>query len=144
MSLATRTRFPELDTLRERIDRLFAEFTVWPRADFEKTVMPIDVQETARELTVTASLPGIKAEDIYMEVEGGILNIRGESREERDETEGNWHVLERRIGSVQRSLTLPAAVDPETSRATIKDGVLTVTFAKTEQASPKTIEVTPA
>lgn len=144
MSLATRTRFPELDTLRERIDRLFAEFTVWPRADFEKTVMPIDVQETNRELTVTASLPGIKAEDIYMEVEGGILNIRGESREERDETEGNWHVLERRIGSVQRSLTLPAAVDPETSRATIKDGVLTVTFAKTEQASPKTIEVTPA
>jgi HSP20 family protein len=45
---------------------------------------------------------------------------------------------------VQRSLTLPAAVDPETARATIKDGVLTVTFSKAAQALPKTIEVTPA
>jgi HSP20 family protein len=133
-----------LDTLRERVDRLFAEFAVWPRNGIEKLAMPVDVQETEYELTVTASLPGIKAEDMYVDVDRGVLTIRGESREERDEERGDWHLQERRVGSVRRSLTLPAAVDADTAAATISDGVLKVTFTKSSKAAPKSIAVTPA
>jgi HSP20 family protein len=144
MSLATITRKPELETLRERINRMFAEFGTWPRVDAEMLSMPVDMQETDSELRVTASLPGVKAEDIYVDVDRGMLTIRGESREERDEDQGRWHVQERKVGSIQRAMTLPAAVDADTARATIEDGVLTVTFTKTTQSKPKSIEVTPA
>lgn len=141
MSLATRTRFPELDTLRERIDRLFAEFAAWPRADGERQVMPIDLQETDDELTVTASLPGIRPEDVSVEVDQGVLTIRGESREERDETRGAWHIQERRTGSVQRAIALPVAVDADSATATLKDGVLSVTLKKTTPTRPRSIPV---
>jgi group II intron reverse transcriptase/maturase len=80
MSVATRTRFPELDTLRERIDRLFAEFVAWPRDGIEKLAMPVDIQETEHELTVIASLPGIKAEDLQRNIARHLLELVQELR----------------------------------------------------------------
>ena len=143
MSLAVRTRFPEFDTLRERVDKLFTEFGVWPR-EMDRAGLPLDVQETDADVVVTASLPGIKPEDITVEVERGRLAIRGESRAEREETKGTWHLQERRVGSVERVFTLPVAVKEDTGTADYHDGVLTVTLKKDKVTPGRTIAVTAA
>jgi HSP20 family protein len=141
MSLAVRTRFLELETLRERVDKLFAEFAAWPR-EMDRVSMPLDVEETDSELVVTASLPGIKPEDINVEVDRGRLAIRGESREEsREEKKGTWHVQERRVSSVERLFTLPVAVKEDTAAAEYKDGVLKVTFKKDGVMQVRKVEV---
>jgi HSP20 family protein len=140
MSLAVRTRFPEFDALRERVDKLFTEFAAWPR-ELERVSMPLDVQETDDELVVTASLPGIKPEDISVEVDRGRLAIRGESRAERAEQTSTWHVQERRVGSVERLFTLPVAIKEDTAVAAYKDGVLKVTFKKDGVTKAHKVEV---
>ncbi len=103
--------------------------------------MPLDVQETDDGVLVKASLPGVKPEDIAVEVRNGVLTIKGESHEHRDETRGRWHVVERRVGSVERSVTLPTPVDESSGDAKYEDGVLTVAFKKSVEKPGKKIEV---
>jgi HSP20 family protein len=142
MSLATRTRFPELETLRNRVDRLFADFANWPQGFASRVDVPVDVQEVDNRVIVKATIPGYKAEDIDVEVTKGVLSIHAESREERDNTCGAWHMQERFVGSVERVLRLPVEVRDEPVKAEYKDGVLTITLEKTEPAPRRKVEVT--
>jgi HSP20 family protein len=142
LSITPRSRFLDMDTLRERFDRLFSDLTSGMGDD--RGVMPLDVHETEGEVTVKASIPGIKPEDISVEVRNGVLTIRGESHEHRDETRGKWHVVERRVGTVERSTTLPAPVDESSGEAKYEDGVLSITFHKSFEKPGNKIEVKPA
>jgi HSP20 family protein len=142
MSITPRSMFRELETLRNRIDRLFSDMDLSPepRADGQ-LVPPVDLQETETEIIVTASMPGIKPDDISVEVDNTQLVIRGQSREERDEKTGSWHVHERRFGSMYRSLTIPSAVDEGQAEAKLHDGVLEIHLPKSEVSRGKQIEV---
>jgi HSP20 family protein len=141
MSITTWSPFREMETLRERMDKLFAEMNSHPTLTFEPSSLALDVKETDETVVVTASVPGFKSEDLTVEINKGVLSIRGESKTERDETKGTWHLQERRFGSVQRAITLPAAVYDDEAKATLADGVLTVTVPKSDRTPTRKIDI---
>lgn len=139
MSLTTWSPWKELEAVRERFDRLFSELARWRGA--EELTIPLDVKETDDSIIVRASLPGFRPEDITVEVRQGVLTIRAESWEEREETKGTWHIRERRVGSVYRSLTLPAPVREEEGQASYEHGVLEIQLPKAEAGERRRIPV---
>jgi HSP20 family protein len=141
MSITTWSPFREMDTLRERMDKLFAEMTGLPKFTFEPSSLELDVKETDDNVVVTASVPGAKPEDLTVEINKGVLTIRGESKTEHEETKGTWHLQERRVGSVQRTITLPAAVYDDEAKAALAEGVLTVTIPKSDRTPARRVEI---
>jgi HSP20 family protein len=101
-----------------------------------------DVIETEREIRVVTEMPGLKRENIEVDVENNVLTIRGEKREERNEGEpGRFHLAERRYGTFTRSFVLPRDVDAEQIQADFEDGVLTVAIPKSERSRRRRIQV---
>jgi HSP20 family protein len=101
-----------------------------------------DVVETEREIRVQVEMPGLKRDNIEVDVENNVLTIRGEKREERTEgQEGRYHLAERRWGTFARSFVLPRDVDADNIQASFEDGVLTVTIPKSEKARRRKIDV---
>lgn len=86
-------------------------------------------------------LPGVSKDDVKITIESNILTIRGEKKQEKDVKQENYQRIERSYGSFQRSFTLPGTVKSDAIDAIFKDGVLTVTLPKAEEAKPKHIEV---
>jgi HSP20 family protein len=141
MSITTWSPLREFETLRERMDRLFSEMGTMPRLTIEPGSLALDVQETDDAVNVTASVPGFKPEELTVEINKGALTIKGERKEEREETKGTWHLQERRFGTVHRAITLPTAVYEDEAKATLKDGVLTVTIPKAERTQTRRISI---
>lgn len=130
-----------LRALTEQIDDIFGVEPGGTRAIGEWGP-PVDLEETENELIFTAELPGMNKDDVDIEIENGVLAIRGEKKEERkEEQKGRRYVYERQYGSFLRSFTLPRSVDQDRIRARFDNGVLTVTLPKTEQARGKRISV---
>ena len=123
--------------LRREIDRLFED--VWGRGDSARSWVPsVDVRESEKAITMEFELPGIRAENIDIMAENGVLTVRGEKREERkegDEEQGRYHVVERSYGEFVRSFQLPPGVDEDNIEADFDNGVLTVKVPKSETQS---------
>ena len=100
-----------------------------------------NVVETGEALQVTVDLPGMKPEDVDVEVKDGALWISGHREEEKQEEGDTYHRRERRVGKFRRIEPLPVTVDQERVTASYVDGVLTVTLPKVEEAKAKTIRV---
>jgi HSP20 family protein len=107
----------------------------------EEWTVPLDVREQDGKVIVEASVPGIKAEDIEVSVEEGVLAIKGETKTETEEKKEGYLLKERREGSFYRSVRLPDSVDSTQAASTYKDGVLTVTMPKTPEKQPSKIKV---
>ena len=104
--------------------------------------MPLaNVAETPQALEMTFELPGLKAEEVKVEVREGELWITGEKKEEKEEKEKSYHRIERRFGEFRRVMPLPTNVDPEKVVAEFKEGFLKVTVPKVEEEKPRVIEV---
>jgi HSP20 family protein len=104
-----------------------------------RVALAIDLSEDDTRYLLSAELPGVKREDVTVEVEAGVLAIRGEKkRAERDERR---RVVERCYGAFARSFTLPSDADPERVEAAFKDGVLSITIAKREPRRPRAVAV---
>jgi HSP20 family protein len=101
----------------------------------------VDVTESDDHYIVTVELPGLKKDDVTIELHEGTLAIRGEKRSERDEKREHRRHVERSFGTFSRSFSLPANVDSEHIDARFEDGVLTVKVRKTEEAKPKTVDI---
>ncbi len=95
----------------------------------------LDVRETPQGLELTAELPGVQEEDITLSLEGEVLSLRGEKREEKGGEERGVHIQERSYGSFQRSLRLPFAPEPGRVEAGFDKGVLRVTLPRPEAAA---------
>lgn len=92
-----------------------------------------ELSETDDEIRVKAELPGMDEKDIHVTVEGDVLTIRAERKEERETKKRNYHVSEMSYGGYSRTIPLPAEVDASQARAKFKRGVLTLNCPKTEQ-----------
>jgi HSP20 family protein len=126
--------FGRLTNLQDELDRLFeSPLTGWAPA--------LDVQEDKDKFTIRAELPGLKREGIDVSLQDGALVISGERTSEKIEEGVEIHRQERFFGKFQRALTLPEPVAADKVKADYRDGVLTVTLPKTEEAKPKKIDV---
>jgi HSP20 family protein len=101
----------------------------------------LDVVESDDAYIVRASLPGLKAEDIDVNIEDDVLTIKAERSEEHEESDEHYLMRERTYGAYRRSVRLPSGVDGDNTTAQFEDGVLTLTLAKREEFKPKKIEV---
>lgn len=137
--------FRPVTTLRDELDQIFntAFGQVFGPADQTQSpwVPAVDLYQNKDSFTVKCELPGLKKEDINISLHDGSLTISGERKREEKKQEGEVYRTERYEGSFSRSLVLPSKVDAEKINATYKDGVLTVTLPKAEEAKPKQIHV---
>lgn len=103
----------------------------------------IDVQQRNDAVVVRADLPGVRKEDVQVEVEDDALIISGQRREEREEggDDQGYRLVERSYGSFYRSVPLPQGANPDEIEATMRDGVLTVTLPVPEAARPRRITI---
>jgi len=135
---------PFLD-LRRDMDRMFERF--WRLSGFEpfeevlwpsRTFAPaLDVSEIDDHVRVTAELPGLDKDDVEISVDGDNLVLSGEKKQEDERREGGYHRAERYYGAFSRRIPLPCDVNFDKAEATFKNGVLTVTLPKTEEAKRK-------
>jgi HSP20 family protein len=100
-----------------------------------------DIKENEKEYVVIAELPGIDTKDLDVTFSDGILTVKGEKREDHEEKRGDYHSIERRYGSFQRSFRLPGKVKTDNIDANYKDGILRLTLPKAEASEIKKIEV---
>jgi len=100
-----------------------------------------DMEDTENEFVFRAELPGFEPNDLDVQVSGQLLTVKAEKKEQRTEKQGNGHYRERQTRSFQRTITLPAGVDPEKIEARCHQGILEVHVPKTEKARGKRIPV---
>jgi HSP20 family protein len=122
----------DLLAIQQRLDRFAPGPAGW--------VPPIDVRETADEYVITAELPGLRRDDIHIQVTDGRLQISGERRERGLPCE-QYHRIERGHGSFSRTFQLPLPVDEDRVTAELRDGVLTVVCPKAAEGSARRIRV---
>jgi HSP20 family protein len=146
----SRPRRP-LESLRQEIDRLFDDFGIgtwrspfrssffdmgpFRRAKAAFSGMPaVDVAETEKGYKVVAELPGMDEKNIEVKITNGMLTIKGEKQEDKEEEKQDYYVRERSFGSFERTLPVPDGVDLDKVDASFKNGVLTVALPKTAEA----------
>jgi HSP20 family protein len=101
----------------------------------------IDLVEAENQFEVTVDLPGLKPEEVNVELKDGDLWISGKREEKKEEEGKTYHRIERRHGEFRRVLPLPSTINEEKIEAKFENGVLKITVPKTEEAKPKHIEV---
>jgi HSP20 family protein len=142
--LATWPAFNRWTSLRDELNDLF-EMPLWSGFGrqtqlFGAWTPALDVYQNNDNVVAVIELPGMKKEDIEISLHDGVLSISGERHSESKEGE-NAERTERFVGKFRRSITLPARVDANKVSASYKDGILTVTLPKAEDAKPKQIQV---
>jgi HSP20 family protein len=132
--------FAELAELRSRFDHLFEDLT----PGSSRTWTPaIDVVRNGDKLTIHADVPGIKPEEVKLEVEDGVLTISGEHEETSKDEKEHFVRRERRYGAFSRSMTLPKGVDAKKITATTHDGIVEVTVPLPVEAQKDKVTITP-
>ena len=106
-----------------------------------KFLPEVNMAETDKAVEVTVELPGMKPEEVKVELHDGALWIMGEKKEEKEEKGKTFHRIERRTGAFRRVMPLPVEVEADKVDARFHDGVLTIGLPKIEKAAPKKIEV---
>jgi HSP20 family protein len=144
--LVPRRESSDLMTLRDAVDRLFQESFVRPFSTLfpasARGAMALDVYDQDDAVVVEVTVPGVKPEDIDVRITGDVLSIRAESKQEKTISEDRYSYKERSYGVMQRSITLPASVDPDKAEAKLEHGVLKLTLPKVEQQKARQIKVT--
>ncbi len=136
----------EMVDMRRQINRMFDNLfrgELPEPSDLLSTWNPsVDIAEREDGYVVKVELPGVNKEDVRITLEENLLTIRGEKKQEKESKDQNYHRMERSYGSFQRSFTLPTSVKADKIDANYRDGILTVTLPKAEEARRKQIEVT--
>lgn len=137
--------FRDLVQLQDRVNRLFQESAAQsgPEEGFTTSsfVPPVDIYENEHNIVLKLEVPGVDQKDLDIRIENNTITIRGERKFEKETKEENYHRVERRYGSFQRSFGLPNTVNPEQVTADYNNGILSVTLAKRAEAKPKQIKV---
>ena len=146
MALVRWDPFRNVATLQDRINRLFED--AFPRSrDIDDDVSmcawrpAVDIYETENGLVLKAELPGVKKEDVSVEIKDNILTLKGERIEDKRVDEENYYRRERCFGTFQRSFNLEQNIQPEKIKAKFKAGVLEVEIPRPEEEKPKKVSV---
>ena len=136
----------ETMTLREAMNRLFDEaftqpFSLLREGGSAWSSPAIDMYQTDNDVVVKAALPGIKADDVHINISGDILTIKGEAQQEEEKQEKSWYMRERRWGTFERAIRLPTAVIADRAKADFESGILTINLPKSKEGRPKTITI---
>lgn len=145
MQLVRWEPFRELSAMREAMNRLWDDTYHWPfrlaNVDGEAAVPAIDISESNDKIVVKAVMPGVKSEDLDINISGNTLTIKGETKEEHEDKNGKYYHRECYYGNFARSLTIPAGLNADKAEANLEDGVLTLSIPKAEELKPKAIKV---
>jgi HSP20 family protein len=139
--------FRGLSALQEQMNRFFEDTLFRGRTDQSAltTWAPaVDIYETEHELVVKADLPDVDEKDLDVRLENNILTIRGERKFEKTVSEDNYLRIERSYGSFSRSFSLSNSVNTDAIKADYRNGALTLTIPKREEAKPKQVKVSMA
>ena len=147
--MANLTRFDpfnEMISLRQAMDRLFEDSVVspltWRSVEGDSTLAPaLDVHQTADEIVVSASLPGVKPEGVKITLTGQTLQISGEFKADEEVKRDQYLYRERRYGTFNRQLQLPVRVQGEKANAIFDNGVLTLHIPKADDVKPRQIQI---
>jgi HSP20 family protein len=128
---------------RDEFETLWSQLIGEPGEVFFKgrLVPSLDLSENPNTIEVRMDLPGLKPEEIDIQLANGVLTISGDRKEEKEEKGKTFHRVERRHGSFSRSVTLPSAVAEDKVDAQYHDGVLTIALQKTDEAKSRKIKV---
>lgn len=136
---------PDIGQMQREMNLLFdsffrgGQFDDGSHGDFLSPA--VDIVERDDEYIVEAELPGLTKDDVKISIEGNILTIKGEKKQEKVKEGRNAHRTERAYGAFMQSFTLPTSVKTDKIEANYRDGILTITLPKAEEAKPKAIEV---
>lgn len=139
---------------QQEMDRLFRDFWREPRFSFgwpealrlrneemALQVPAVEIYDEKEDVVIKAELPGMKKEDLEINLAGDILTIKGEKKKEEEVKQKDYYYSERSFGAFERSIDIPQKVVPEKVRASFKDGVLEVRLQKSEDAKKKEIKI---
>ena len=127
---------------RNLFDRFFESWDYPALLDEERTWVPaFDISENEKEYILTAELPGIDAKDLDVTLSDGVLTVKGEKKQEKEDKGENYHRIERSYGAFQRSFHVPEKVKTDEVDAVYKDGILKLTLKKDEKSETKKITV---
>lgn len=146
MSMIRWEPFKEIMSLRNVMDRLYEESfirpsSLWP--GLEQGELAVDMYQTANDVVVKATIPGVKAEEVDISITGDTLTIKGEHKEEKEIKKEDYFYKEHRYGNFSRSIQIPVQVKSDKAEAVFENGVLTLTLPKAEEVKPKQIKVKP-
>ena len=149
----SRSSVPEIwrpfESLRREMDRLFDDFGggLWrspfrgsfglpsQRTELNLSAIPaVDVSDTDKAYEITAELPGMDEKNVDVKLINGVLTIKGEKQDDKEEKKKDYYMRERSFGSFQRSFQVPEGVDTDKIEANFKRGILTVTLPKSAEA----------
>jgi len=138
--------FRNISALQNRINKAFED--IFREGDPAEDAMsicawrpPVDIYEAENGIIIKAELPGVRKEDISVELKDNILTLKGERIADRDIPEEKYFRRERCFGTFVRSFTMQDVVNPDKIKAGFKDGVLEVEIPKPEVEKPKQIKV---
>ncbi len=137
--------FREVVSLQQRLNSLIHEQGRGSESNSDVTAASftpaVDVYEDEHKVVLSIEAPGVKQEDLDVQIEKNTLTVRGERKFEKDQKEQNFHRIERRYGSFYRSFSLPNTVDTEHVNASYDAGVLRLELTKKAEAKPRQIKV---
>ena len=137
--------FSNLLTAQRDFDRLFKEafnpFVSEGDLSTRTWAPPVDIYENENDIVLKAELPGIEPKDVEVKVEDNTLYLKGERKFEKEVKNESYHRVERSYGSFARSFSLPNSISTDKVKAEFKDGLLTLTLPKREEAKPRTVKI---
>ncbi len=137
--------FRDVVSIQDEMNKLFDDFFGRPvlRTEWTEGVWSpsVDVSEDKDNVIIKAEMPGMNKDDVKISIQDGVLTLKGEKRQEKEEKDKNYHRVERNYGSFCRSFQLPTSVKSDKVKASYKDGMLSIALPKTEEVKPKEIPI---
>lgn len=141
MALIRLQPFQEMETLRHQMDKMFDELAGYNR-EVTKTWSPaVELEDTNDQFILRAEVPGLEGKDLDIQVAREAVSIAGETRYENKASERGYLRSEFRYGKFQRTIPLPAAIKNDQVQAEFKNGILTLTMPKAEEAKNKVVKI---
>ena len=140
---AFRNPWAEFERIRQGLDELSRSYIDKGKVQGRANVYPaLNIYEETDRVVVTAELPGVKAEDLELSLEGDTLTLQGKRDSRHSQAGVSYHRREIESGSFSRAVALPIKVNPEHVGAKLNNGILTVTLMKASELAPRQIKVT--
>ena len=142
-----RTGTTSVRSLRDEMDRLFKTFFEdWPENGLLRSepcawYPAVNIEESENEYLLRAELPGMEASNVDISLTDNVLSIKGEKKLEKEDKDRDYHHVECRYGTFQRTFQLPPNVDENKVKAEFSKGVMTVHIPKSPETKPKKIEI---